>query len=64
MEVDLEASGAKSSKSLSLACETRVMTNLERCRRGFTLNLDFSCCPGKVEDADHLFQFCSNSFEI
>ena len=36
----------------------RIMTNMERCRRGLTLDPHCKCCPGVPEDLDHLFRQC------
>ena len=35
----------------------KIMTNLERARRGFTANSYCQACPTSIEDLDHVFRF-------
>ena len=36
----------------------RILTNLERYKRKFTTNPYYLCCPGEVEDLNHLLRCC------
>ena len=39
----------------------KILTNLERYHRGYTIDSYCHFCPGEIEDLNHLFRFCAKA---